>query len=236
MSKERLSPLDSEALDRVHRSKNRQRLLRAAAKFALLGTVFGGQAISTVESINYNKEATVQSLSDNPIDNLLDWSTRGPQFEHSATLVVPGLNMSWHDSRQTARVLQPSFGAIGTVGWVGYPDKNRGAGALELRDKTLQYIKEHSIEELSLYGVSFGGELSFDLALELQAAGVKIPNIYLDSSPARTSDVYDLQRLLKHNGARVTHRYLHLPRTRSSQSRPWRSESGSESLQQSPTP
>lgn len=188
MSKEQTPVTGSEINSRIERFQARRRLFRVLGSMALVGAV-AWQSAGALESIRYNKHTTVERIVNNPIDSLLGNNETHERFKDSSWLVVPGFNMSWHNSRETAATLYPSVSATGEMAWAGFSDKELSID--NLLDETLQYVRDNDVKELNLYGCSFGGMLSIELATRLQDYDIEVPVIVLDSSPATNDNVID---------------------------------------------
>ena len=108
-------------------------------------------------------------------------------FPNTAWIMVPGYNMAWRDSREAAEALKPELEKTGQVHWIGY--SNEGFDIDEIKTKTLEHLRKNDLENVSLYGYSFGGMVSVELATYLAEHDVNVKEIVLDSSPHSLEDV-----------------------------------------------
>ena len=110
-------------------------------------------------------------------------------FPHTAWLFLPGFNTSWDDSERYMKALQPALRERGQLARIGY--SNKGLDTSDLYDKILGYARDQHLTTLNLYGHSFGGMLSVQMAARLRSDGFQVPLITLDSSPSSAADVID---------------------------------------------
>lgn len=119
----------------------------------------------------------------------LDDTEAKHNFPQTSWVFIPGFNTSWDDSERYMKALQPALRERGQMARVGY--SNRGLDTSDLYDKLLRYARSNNLTTLNLYGHSFGGMLSVQLAARLRTDGIHVPLIALDSSPSSGADVMD---------------------------------------------
>ena len=119
----------------------------------------------------------------------LDDKEASRNFPNTAWIFVPGFNTSWDDSERYMKALQPVLRERGQMARIGY--SNNGLDTSDLYDKLLSYARSHDLTTLNLYGHSFGGMLSVQIAARLRSDGIHVPLIALDSSPSSAGDVID---------------------------------------------
>jgi pimeloyl-ACP methyl ester carboxylesterase len=119
----------------------------------------------------------------------LDDKEAKQNFPHTAWIFLPGFNTSWDDSERYMKALQPTLRERGQMARIGY--SNNGLDTSDLYDKLLGYARGNNLTTLNLYGHSFGGMLSVQIAARLRSDDIHVPLIALDSSPSSASDVID---------------------------------------------
>ncbi|WP_336855348.1 alpha/beta hydrolase [Sinomonas albida] len=119
------------------------------------------------------------------------------RFPGTSWMLLPGYKTSWEEAQLIITLLAPSLGERGQLAAVGY--SNNGLEVDEVVNAILAHASRYRLDELHLYGHSFGGMLAIDVAARLarlDASGAgnvpRVGAVVLDSTPASKYDVKDL--------------------------------------------
>lgn len=164
-----------------YRPELRRRLAVGAQALVLaLGGAIGGVRMvdNVYDFIREDQSTTVEALPNREAEN---------SFPNTTWLIVPGHNMAWKDSSEIAKALEPELEKTGQVHWAGY--SNEGFDIRDFERTTLQYLRDKDLDNVALYGHSFGGMVSVELATFLHENGINVKEIVLDSTPSSIDDV-----------------------------------------------
>ena len=157
---------------------------RPFVRKALIGTY----ALSVATAGVITAENTYNFLREDKTTTIEEINSNAPeQYEDTSWVVIPGFNMAWRDSREAAEALEPAFEETGRINWLGYSNKGFDIG--DIKETLLEYVREQNIDQVRLYGYSFGGMVSLELAGFLDEHGIRVPSIVLDSTPSSSKDV-----------------------------------------------
>lgn len=116
--------------------------------------------------------------------------TMDSTYRYESWMVLPGFKMSWEDSRRIANSLAPTMLERGHVSYVGY--SNEGLDVDEVVESIDTFAKKEKIRKLHLYGHSFGGMVSKEVAEQLAShSNIEVDAIAFDSTPSAYEDIYE---------------------------------------------
>ena len=164
----------------------RQKRRRLGVHALVFAAGLGFLAEDTYEIARQDQSLTIEALEDRAVSEM---------YPHTAWYLIPGYNMAWRDSREAAEALKPELEKTGQVHWVGL--SNKGFEIDDLKKEALEYAIDNDLTTINLYGYSFGGMVSVELAQYLIENGISVNEIVLDSSPANLGDVKTGQNIVR---------------------------------------
>lgn len=153
-------------------------------RFSQLTLAMGCLAMDRYVANKLQEERSVTTITE------LEHEEAHVNFPNAAWLVLPGFKMGWDDSRLIASKLSEPMSRRGRIAYMGY--SNEGFDIDEVKHEVTDFTEKQGIENLYIFGHSFGGMVAKEVASYLKdRSGAKVDLIVADSSPSSRYVVRD---------------------------------------------